>query len=311
MWLIIISVFIAIVAISVIIYAYFKKHNFNTGESATSKKQKPLSYKQQMYKNSLMGDETSPYSVATYILSQSAYDAYSDFVKDLFGYQKGSKDSETKIFDLIKKYHETGSIKVLPDGHKDITFPRTSTKFLDRTQMITLVDFIKLKNGNILFFYHNEKNCDLSKQIDYYCKKHNIEIKYAPKISGFSSKTNKYIELNPDSEECAFIYYLCLTEGGVATGFKSKPIPSLKTVNQYKAKVMKDYNFRTDYEFMSYLISHFICWYPFLYSFHMMRIPRLETIFVGTRPWARSRPDLLTPLEPYVREKEKLLSEMN
>ena len=100
--IIIIVLLISAVVFIVVLVAKKRKTSSLDNFEQSQKEQRQLSYKQQMYLNSLRGDETSPYSVASYIISQSAYDAFSDFIKEVFGYEKGSEESNRKIYLMIK-----------------------------------------------------------------------------------------------------------------------------------------------------------------------------------------------------------------
>ena len=306
-----IALYILIFAVFVIIITLFFICVKSRGHTSVKKKNneyKALSYKQQMFRNHLEGDKTSPYSQATYILSQSGYDAYADFVIKLFGFKKGSKECDEKIFNLIKKYgNDSGNIKVLPDGSRDITYPRVSTDFLNREKNNSLLDFMRTSNGNVLFFYHKEKDSDLFDMIELYCEKKNIETKYAPKICSFGKQTNKYIEIDPLSLECAEIYYICIKNAKHSIGFKQHPLPSQKTIDKMRAFVSKKYKIESEYDFMNYLIPYYLGWWPMFYSFKMLNIERLNDIFYATRMRPQRDPALLKPYdETYQQIKKEL-----
>ena len=76
-----------IICFVIVVVSISKSGSKSSDSNRTTKEHKEprqLSYKQQMYLNSLRGDETSPYSGAAYNISQSAYDAFSDFIQEVF-----------------------------------------------------------------------------------------------------------------------------------------------------------------------------------------------------------------------------------
>lgn len=273
------------------------------------KEPRQLSYKQQMYLNSLKGDESSPYSGAVYNISQSAYDAFSDFIKEVFGYEKGSEESKHKIYLMIKKgYSNKGNFRVLPDGDKDITFPRTSTAFLDRSHDFAMREFMTLDENHIVFFF-NDSGSDLSKLLKLYFKKTNIEYRYVSRIKPFSAKTNCFVVLDINSEEIAMVYYLVrfYTKNRATVGFKRPAFPSQKTFNQFRIKTMEKYKLQNEYEFMRYLISYFVPCELVAKTFFSIRPPKIQAI----RDVANNNPGKDKSVMKHYREIEKeLLSEI-
>lgn len=91
--------------IAIIVFASKSASSSSSSQKNTKAYKEPrqLSYKQQMYLNSLRGDESSPYSGAIYNISQSAYDAFSDFIQEVFGFEKGTDENKHKVFLMIKK----------------------------------------------------------------------------------------------------------------------------------------------------------------------------------------------------------------
>ena len=262
MWIIVV-VLIVIAAVILVVVLVSKKTNESSRCSNYEEKkteQRELSYKQQMYMNSLKGDESSPYSVANYIISQSAYDAFSDFVQEVFGYEKGSKESDRKIYLMIRKgWGGSETFIVHPDGDKDITFPRTSTKFLDRSHDFAMREFVTLDSNNMMFFF-NDSGSTLSKLIKLYFEKQNVEYKYISRIKPFPAKTNCCAVLDKNSEEIAMVYFLIrkYSDSRPTIGLKRHNLPSQKTFNQFRTKAMEKYRLSNEYEFMRYLISYFV-----------------------------------------------------
>lgn len=312
MWLVVIPIILIPLIILIIVLA---TKNSNSPSSTNHSKQQPkkeprqLSYKQQMYLNSLRGDETSPYSSATYTISQSAYDAFSDFIFEVFGYEKGSEQSKQKIFLMIKKgYGSKGTFKVLPDGDKDLTFPRTSTSFLDRSHDFAMRDFMTLDQDHIVFFF-NDSGSDLSKLLKLYFKKTNIEFKYLSRIKPFTAKTNCFVKLDINSEEIAMVYYLVrfYTQNRSTVGFKRHQFPSQKTFNQFRIKAMEKYNLANEYEFMRYLITYFVPCELVAKTFFSIRPPKIQAI----RDVANNNPGYdKTVMQHYRAIEKELLAEL-
>lgn len=280
----IIAIVISVVGGLIAIIVFASRSSSNTSNQSkttkTYKEPRQLSYKQQMYLNSLRGDETSPYSGAAYNISQSAYDAFSDFIQEIFGFEKGSKENKHKIFLMIKKgYNSSDTFRVLPDGDKDLTFPRTSTTFLDRSHDFAMREFMTLDKDHIVFFF-NDSGSDLSKLLKLYFKKTNIEYKYVSRIKPFSAKTNCYVVLDINSEEIAMVYYLVrfYTKNRATVGFKRPAYPSQKTFNQFRIKTMEKYNLKNEYEFMRYLISYFVPCELVAKTFFSIRPPKIQAI---------------------------------
>ena len=299
-----------IICFVIVVVSISKSGSKTSGSNRTTKEHKEprqLSYKQQMYLNSLRGDETSPYSGAAYNISQSAYDAFSDFIQEVFGYEKGTEENKHKVFLMIKKgYNNSDTFRVLPDGDKDLTFPRTSTSFLDRSHDFAMREFMTLDKDHIVFFF-NDSGSDLSKLLKLYFKKTNIEYKYVSRIKPFSAKTNCYVVLDINSEEIAMVYYLVrfYTKNRATVGFKRPAYPSQKTFNQFRAKTMEKYNLKTEYEFMRYLISYFVPCELVAKTFFSIRPPKIQAI----RDVANSNPGYDKTVMKHYRaiEKELLL----
>lgn len=268
--------------IAIIVFASKSASSSSSSQKNTKAYKEPrqLSYKQQMYLNSLRGDESSPYSGAIYNISQSAYDAFSDFIQEVFGFEKGTDENKHKVFLMIKKgYTNSGTFRVLPDGDKDLTFPRTSTTFLDRSHDFAMREFMTLDKDHIVFFF-NDSGSDLSKLLKLYFKKTNIEYKYVSRIKPFSAKTNCYVVLDINSEEIAMVYYLVrfYTKNRATVGFKRPAYPSQKTFNQFRIKTMEKYNLKNEYEFMRYLISYFVPCELVAKTFFSIRPPKIQAI---------------------------------
>lgn len=309
----IIAIVIFVVGGLIAIIVFASRSSSNTSNQSkttkTYKEPRQLSYKQQMYLNSLRGDETSPYSGAAYNISQSAYDAFSDFIQEVFGFEKGSKENKHKIFLMIKKgYNSSDTFRVLPDGDKDLTFPRTSTTFLDRSHDFAMREFMTLDKDHIVFFF-NDSGSDLSELLKLYFKKTNIEYKYVSRIKPFSAKTNCYVVLDIDSEEIAMVYYLVrfYTKNRATVGFKRPAYPSQKTFNQFRIKTMEKYKLKDEYEFMRYLISYFIPCELVAKTFFSIRPPKIQAI----RDVANNNPGYdKTVMQHYRSIEKELLAEL-
>lgn len=309
----IIAIVIFVVGGLIAIIFFASRSSSNTSNQSkttkTYKEPRQLSYKQQMYLNSLRGDETSPYSGAAYNISQSAYDAFSDFIQEVFGFEKGSKENKHKVFLMIKKgYNSSDTFRVLPDGDKDLTFPRTSTTFLDRSHDFAMREFMTLDKDHIVFFF-NDSGSDLSKLLKLYFKKTNIEYKYVSRIKPFSAKTNCYVVLDINSEEIAMVYYLVrfYTKNRATVGFKRPAYPSQKAFNQFRIKTMEKYKLKDEYEFMRYLISYFVPCELVAKTFFSIRPPKIQAI----RDVANNNPGYDKTVMKHYRSIEKeLLAEL-
>lgn len=252
-WYAILGIIFACVVIFSIVIASIKTDD-NTTKKPTDNRQ--LSYKQQMYLNSLRGDKTSPYSQAAYIMGQSAFDAFSNFITDLFGYPKNTPENDKKLHQLLGLSNDDSTIKVVSDGHKDINFPRTSSSFFKKDNWV-LKDFLSIGNGKMLFFFNNTKS-ELSILLKKYFHSRNIEIKKAPAIKPFSNSTNYIVEIELNSENTAFIYYLIRTnKARSALGLKHHQYPR-QNYNEFHKYLINKYKFTSEYELMRYLITYFI-----------------------------------------------------
>lgn len=247
-------VFIVILSLvlSFVIFALaigFKKGRLN--KEKTKEGKKPLSYKQQQYLDYLCGSKESSYYGSNKI-GQTTYNAFSDYVYEFFGYKQGTENNTNTIRKLI------GNFDILPDGHKDITWPRSTTYLFDR-YLKTNPNILEIDNERVLIIFHTSKN-ELYKRIKMYFKKKNIEIKNPPRIKPFSTKTNQYVVLNKYSEECTFLHFLLRNYYGKDRnmfGLQQNTMPNKENFNTYKRSSMKKYNLKTDYEFARYLLTYF------------------------------------------------------
>lgn len=230
---------------SFVVVAVMIRRSTNNKESNEYKKEdKTWSYKQEKYYDFLRGDENSPYYGSNKI-SQTTYDAFSDYIYEFLGYEKGTdKNSE-----IIKIF--IGNYDVLPDGHRDITWPRTTTYNLTHHYRFNMI-----KDDKIIVYFHASNN-KLYKKLKLFFKERNVEIKYAPRIKPFSAKTNQYVVLNIYSEECTFLHYLLRIyyKERSMFGFAHYSVPEKSDFEDYKNRTIKKYHLNGEYEFYRYLLS--------------------------------------------------------
>lgn len=228
-----------------------------------------LSYKQQMYRNAIQGDENSPYYGAERI-SQSTFEALSDYIYELFGYEKGSPENSNKIINLIGKFI------VLPDGDKDVVWPRTN---LSSQLFYFTSDFLRTNDSKVIFVFHYSESV-LFRKISAVLKLRNIEIFNMPFIKPFSKDTNKYCVLDINSIDLAYIYYFYRQYYGKdrqTLGLTRNSKPSCGSFEKYKTRTIEMYKLDGEYGFMRYLLSYI----PFDRIINFLereQIPRIEAV---------------------------------
>ena len=170
----------------------YRRHYITSKKDYESKKVVPIkqkrenSYKQEQYLDYLRGSTNTPYYGSNKI-SQTMYKAFSDYIYEFFGFAQGTEENKNKIKIFI------GNFDVLPDGDKDITWPRTTTYLFDRYTNNT-PSFLS-DGDNVIVIFHTVKN-ELYEKIKLFFEKRGVEFKYLPRIKPFSAKANRYVVLN-------------------------------------------------------------------------------------------------------------------
>lgn len=247
---IVVLILVAIIIIVSIIITSLVVHNIKNNK-ASKEEPRELSYKQEQYLESLRGSKDSPYYGSNKI-GQTTYKAFSDYIFEFYGYEQETEKNKNIIREFI------GNFDVLPDGDKNITWPRTTTYLFDSYSRFAS-KCLDVDDDKIMVVFHTSSN-ELYKKIKLFFKERNIEIKNPPKIKPFSIKTNQYAVLDKNSEECTFLHYLLRVYYGKDRsmfGFQQHEMPKRSNFESFKKSTMQKYNLKTEYEFSRYLMSFF------------------------------------------------------
>ena len=235
-----------------------RKKNKETEDDNATKEKRQFTDKQQRYIDSLRSPSNGiPYK-GMYYISESTHMALAEFIEEVFSFDANSQENHFKVQCLLSKNY-TVDYKVLPDGHQDIIWPLTNTSNFHRDRHDAWWSFRELmKRGNkTTLFFIKDKN-DLSKLLEFYFKKANIEIRTLSKIKPFSDDVNKYVFIDPSSKEFAITYFLIRNNLKMkdALGMKYYPIPENGSFKVFREKAYERYRFKNEKEFMKSLIGH-------------------------------------------------------
>lgn len=255
---IVITVFIALLFGTIVLIVVIAKRKNKTNYPESKEAKRPLTEKQLKYIDCLKKESTSSAYTSVYYIGKSTYLALAEFVKEVFSYEIGTPENYYKIKCLINK-RRFNDFEVLPDEHPDIIWPLANTNNFHRDRHDAWWFFKELMRcgDKITIFFIKNKN-DLSKLLEFYFNKANIEIHTLKRIKPFSDDANRYVFIDPYSEEFAITYFLIRNNLKMkdALGMKFYSIPENGSFKLFREKAYKRYGFKDEKEFIKSLIGH-------------------------------------------------------